>query len=96
MRLFINRRRLYIMAHHLSAKKRIRQSEKKRLHNRYFKKTTRTAIAKLRELTDPKEASELYPKVVSMIDRLAKRNLWHKNKASNLKGKLQRHINALS
>lgn len=84
------------MAHHLSAKKRIRQSAKKRLHNRYYKKSTRTAISKLRSLTDPEEAKTLFPKVVSMIDRLAKRNLWHKNKAANLKGKLQRHINALA
>ncbi len=84
------------MAHHLSAKKRIRQDEKKRLRNRYYKKTTRTLIAKFKELTDAKEAGTLFPKVVSMIDKLAKKNLWHKNKAANVKGKLQKHVDALS
>lgn len=84
------------MAHHLSAKKRIRQDEKKRLHNRYHKKSTRTAIAKLRSMTDAKEAGALFPRVVSMIDRLAKRNLWHKNKAANVKGKLQKFVSSLS
>ena len=84
------------MAHHLSAKKRIRQDDKKRTHNRYYKKTTRTAIAKLRTLTDSSEAGALFPKVVSMIDRLAKRNLWHKNKAANVKGKLQKFVSSLS
>ena len=84
------------MAHHLSAKKRIRQTEKRRLHNRYYKKSTRTAIAKLREMTDSEEATKFLPKVTSMIDRLAKRNLWHKNKAANIKGKLQKHVNAMS
>jgi len=80
------------MAHHASAKKRIRQDAKKRLQNRYYKKSTRTAIGKLREMEDQKEATEYYPKVVSMIDKLAKRNIWHKNKASNLKSKLAQHI----
>lgn len=84
------------MAHHLSAKKRIRQGEKKRLHNRYYKKSTRTAIAKLREMTDGADASQFFPKVVSMIDRLSKRNLWHKNKAANVKGKLQKFVTSLS
>ena len=84
------------MAHHLSAKKRIRQTEKRRLHNRYYKKSTRTAISKLREMTDGTEAAKFFPKVTSMIDRLAKKNLWHKNKAANIKGKLQRHVNALN
>ncbi len=80
------------MAHHASAKKRIRQDAKKRLQNRYYKKSTRTAIGKLRLMEDQKEASEYYPKVVSMIDKLAKRNIWHKNKAANLKSKLSKHI----
>ena len=84
------------MAHHKSAKKRMRQDAKKRLHNRYYKKSTRSAIKKLRELTDKKEAGEFLPKVISMIDRLAKRNNWHKNKASNLKGKLTKFVNGLS
>jgi len=84
------------MAHHLSAKKRIRQDAKKRLRNRYYKKSTRSAIAKLREMTDASEASAFFPKVMSMIDRLDKRNLWHKNKAANVKSKLQKYISSLA
>lgn len=84
------------MAHHKSALKRIRQDAKIRLRNRYYKKSTRTAIAKLREMTDAKDAKTFLPKVISMIDRLAKRNTWHKNKASNLKSKLTKHVSALS
>ena len=83
------------MAHHQSAKKRIRQDEKKRTQNRYYKKSTRTAIKKLREMTDKKEAESFLPKVLSMVDRLAKHNTWHGNKASNLKGKLMRLVNGL-
>jgi len=73
----------------------MRQDAKKRLHNRYYKKTTRTAIKTLRELTDKAEAEKFMPKVVSMIDRLAKRNLFHKNKAANLKSKLAKHVASL-
>lgn len=83
------------MAHHKSAKKRIRQDAKKRLANRYYKKSARTAIAKLREMTDAKEAATFLPKVVGMIDKLAKRNTWHANKASNLKSSLAKHVNGL-
>ncbi len=83
------------MAHHLSAKKRIRQSVKRREANRYYKKSTRTAIRKLREMTDHEEASKFLPKVVSMIDRLVKRNSWHKNKGANLKSKLTRFVASL-
>ena len=84
------------MAHHKSAKKRIRQDAKKRLHNRFYKKTTRTAIKRLRDMTDAKEAAGFLPKVISMIDKLAKRKQFHKNKASNLKSKLMRHVNKLA
>lgn len=84
------------MAQHASSKKRIRQDAKKRLQNRYYKKSTRTAIANLREMSDKKEAQALLPKIVSMIDRLAKNNNWHKNKAANVKSKLTRFVNALS
>jgi small subunit ribosomal protein S20 len=84
------------MAHHKSAKKRIRQNLKKRLRNRYYKKTARTAIANLRELEDKAEAVKFLPKVVSMIDKLAKKNRIHQNKASNLKSGLMLHINALA
>ena len=83
------------MAHHASAKKRVRQDAKKRLQNRYYKKSTRTSIAKLREMTDQAEAQKFLPKVISMIDRLAKRNSWHKNKASNLKSKLTKFVASL-
>jgi len=80
------------MAQHQSAKKRVRQDAKKRIQNRYYKKTARTAIKKLRELEDKAEAQKFLPKVVSMIDRLVKRNSWHKNKASNLKSKLMSKV----
>lgn len=83
------------MAHHKSAKKRIRQDAKKRVHNRYYKKSARTAIKKLRDMEDKTEAEKFLPKVVSMIDKLAKRNTWHKNKASNLKSKLTRFVAGL-
>jgi small subunit ribosomal protein S20 len=83
------------MANHKSALKRIRQNNVKRLHNRYYAKTTRNAIKVLRNTTDKEEASKLYPEVVSMIDKLAKRNIIHKNKASNLKSKLMLQINKI-
>jgi small subunit ribosomal protein S20 len=83
------------MAHHKSAKKRIRQDAKKRIQNRYYKKSARTNIKNLREMEDKAEAEKLLPKVISMIDRLAKKNTWHKNKASNLKGKLTKFVNGL-
>lgn len=83
------------MAHHKSAQKRIRQDAVKRIRNRYYKKSTRTAIAKLREMEDSKEAKEYLPKVISMIDRLAKRNSWHKNKAGNLKSSLTVMVNKM-
>lgn len=83
------------MAHHKSALKRVRQDSKKRIANRYYKKTARTAIAKLREMEDHKEATAFLPKVVSMIDKLAKRNTWHKNKANNLKSKLTKRVSSL-
>ncbi len=80
------------MANHQSAKKRIRQSEKRRLHNKYYAKTTRNAIKVLRETSDKKEAEEMLPKVTSMLDKLAKKNIIHKNKAANLKSKLMKHV----
>lgn len=84
------------MAHHKSALKRIRQSEKRRLHNKYYAKTTRNAIKTLRNLKDKKEAESLFSKVVSMVDKLAKKNIIHQNKAANLKSKLAKHVNSLS
>ncbi|MDA7502113.1 30S ribosomal protein S20 [Chitinophagales bacterium] len=83
------------MAHHKSAKKRIRQIAKRRLHNRYFAKTTRNAIRELRAATDKAEAEKSLPKVISMIDRLAKIKILHRKNASNKKSKLTRFVNGL-
>jgi small subunit ribosomal protein S20 len=84
------------MANHKSAIKRIRQSETKRLLNKYQHKTVRNAVRALRALTDKKEATALFPKVAGMLDKLTKRNIIHKNKSSNLKSKLSKHVNALA
>jgi len=84
------------MAHHKSALKRIRQNDKRRLENRYYKKSTRTAIKNLREMKDKATAEPFLRKVVSMIDRLAKRGNIHRNKAANLKSGLTRHVNTLA
>ncbi|TDS56538.1 30S ribosomal protein S20 [Myroides indicus] len=83
------------MANHKSALKRIRSNEKKRVLNRYQHKTTRNAIKALRLIEDQKEAADKLPVVVSMIDKLAKKNIIHANKASNLKSKLTKHVAAL-
>ena len=83
------------MANHKSAIKRIRANEARKDRNKYYHKSARTSIKKLRELTDKKAASELYPKVVAMIDKLAKKNVVHKNKAANLKSSLSKHIAGL-
>lgn len=82
------------MANHKSALKRIRSNETKRLRNRYQHKTTRNAIKKLRE-ADKKEAEALLPAVLAMVDKLAKKNIIHDNKAANLKSKLAKHVVAL-
>ena len=83
------------MANHKSAIKRIRANAAKRLRNRYQAKTTRNAIKKLRLTTNAEEAKELYPRVVSMLDRLAKKNVIHKKKANNNKSKLAKFVNKL-
>ncbi|RPI44125.1 MAG: 30S ribosomal protein S20 [Bacteroidetes bacterium] len=83
------------MAHHLSAKKRIRQNETKRLENKYYARTTRNAVKKLRSTTDKEAATEQYSQVVSMLDKLAKKNVIHDNKAANLKSRLAKHVNSL-
>jgi len=83
------------MANHKSALKRIRSNNKKRLLNRFQHKTTRNAIKKLREITKKKEAVKMFPTVVSLIDKLSKKNIIHTNKASNLKSKLAKHIASL-
>ena len=84
------------MANHKSAQKRIRQSETRRLANRYFARTTRNSVRKLRATTSKEEAQGLYPEVCSMLDKLAKRNIIHQNKANNLKSKLASHVNSLA
>ncbi len=84
------------MANHKSALKRIRQSAVRRDRNKYYHKSARTAIKALRAETDKNEAETVYPKVSSIIDKLAKRNIIHKNKASNLKSKLAKHIAGLA
>ncbi len=83
------------MANHQSAIKRIRQSEARRVHNKYYAKTARNAVRNLRATTDKEAASELLPKVTAMLDKLAKINVIHKNKAANLKSKLASYVNAL-
>jgi small subunit ribosomal protein S20 len=80
------------MAHHLSAKKRIRQAEKRKEHNKYYARSTRNAIKKLRSAKKKEEAAEMLPEVSSMLDKLAKKNIIHKNKAANLKSQLTHHI----
>ncbi|MDG2371155.1 MAG: 30S ribosomal protein S20 [Flavobacteriaceae bacterium] len=83
------------MANHKSALKRIRSNEKKRLRNRFQHKTTRNAIRDLRSLTKKKEAEKDLPIVVSMIDKLAKKNIIHSNKAANIKSKLSKFVASL-
>jgi small subunit ribosomal protein S20 len=84
------------MANHQSAIKRTRQIEKRRLHNRYYAKTARNAVKALRQTTEKEAAAALLPKVSAMLDKLAKRNIIHKNKASNLKSKLAKYVNKLA
>ncbi|MBK8367859.1 MAG: 30S ribosomal protein S20 [Bacteroidetes bacterium] len=84
------------MANHKSAIKRIRSNNAKRLQNRYYAKTTRNAIKKLRGSETKKEAAALLPKVVAMLDKLAKKSVIHKNKAANLKSKLTKKVNAIA
>ena len=84
------------MANHKSALKRIRQNAVKRLRNRYYHKTTRTAVKVLRSEEDKKAAQEQLPKVISLLDKLAKKNIIHKNKAANLKSKLTKRVNLLT
>ena len=83
------------MANHKSALKRVRQTETRNERNRYQSKTTRNALRKLRATADKKEAEKLLPEVTSMLDKLAKKNLIHKNKAANLKSSVKKHVNTL-
>ena len=83
------------MANHKSAEKRTRHSEVVKLHNKYYARTARNMIKKLRGTTDKAEATEMLPKVSAMLDKLAKKNIIHKNKASNLKSSLTLLVNKL-
>jgi small subunit ribosomal protein S20 len=84
------------MANHKSALKRIRANERKHLRNRYYLKTTRTFMKKLQATTNKAEAEELYKKVSSMLDKLAKKNIIHSNNAANRKSKLAKFVHHLS
>jgi len=84
------------MANHKSSIKRIRQNESRRLENKYYARTTRNAVKKLRTTTDKTAAEAQYPAVAAMLDKLAKKNVIHKNKASNLKSKLSHYMNTLA
>ncbi len=82
------------MANHKATKKDVRQAAKRRDRNRYYGKTTRNAIRDIKAVKESSEAVKQLPSVESMIDKLAKRGVIHKNKAANLKSKLARKINA--
>ena len=84
------------MANHKSALKRVRSNEVKRERNKYYHKTARNAVKALRDLTSKEDAEKSLPKVASMLDKLAKKNVIHKNKAANLKSSLAKHILTLS
>ncbi len=84
------------MANHKSTLKRVRQAKVARLHNRYFAKTARNAVRDLRSSEDKNAAAEMLPKVSSMLDKLAKKNIIHLNKASNLKSSLAKHVSKLA
>ncbi|MDR1115346.1 MAG: 30S ribosomal protein S20 [Tannerella sp.] len=83
------------MANHKSSVKRVRQIKVRTLRNRYAAKTMRNALKKIRVSEDRDEVKELFPKVCSMLDKLAKRNIIHKNKAGNLKSKIAKRVNAM-
>ena len=84
------------MANHKATKKDVRQAAKRRERNRYYGKTTRNAVRDLRATSEKNAVDEAMPDVISMIDKLAKRGIIHKNKAANLKSKLAKRANALA
>ena len=83
------------MANHKSSLKRIRQTKTRTLHNKYYAKTMRNAVRKLRATTNKEEAIKMYPAIQKMLDKLAKTNIIHKNKAANLKSSLCLHFSKL-
>jgi len=86
---------LTVMANHKSSEKRIRQTETRRIENRYYHKTARNAVKALRSTSDKTAATALLPKVSAMLDKLVKKGVIHKNKSGNLKSSLQLHVNKL-
>lgn len=84
------------MANHKSTLKRMRSTQTRRLQNSYYSKTVRNAVRRFLNIEDKKEAEERLPKVASMVDKLARKNILHKNKAGNIKSRLSRHINGLA
>ena len=83
------------MANHKSSVKRIRQTVTRNEKNKYYAKSMRNALKKIRSTTNKEEATEMLPKVSSMLDRLAKQNVIHRNKAANLKSSISKHVNSL-
>lgn len=83
------------MANHKSALKRIRQNEKRRVRNKFFAKTMRNALRDFRALTEKKDVEERFPKMTSLIDKLVKKNIIHKNKAANLKSKMAKQLSTM-
>ena len=84
------------MANHASAQKSIRQNERRRMHNKYYAKTTRNALRDLRKTTDKADAEARAPKVYKMLDKLAKTGIIHRNKAANLKSGIALYVNSLA
>jgi small subunit ribosomal protein S20 len=84
------------MANHKATKKDVRQAAARRERNKYYSKTTRNAIRDLKAVKEKKEATEGVADVASMIDKLAKKGIIHKNKAANLKSKLTKRVNSLA
>ena len=84
------------MANHKATKKDVRQATKRRERNKYYGKTTRNAIRDLKAVTDKSTAGKELPEVISMIDKMAKRGIIHKNKASNLKSKLTKRVKTMA
>ena len=84
------------MANHKSSIKRIRQTKTRTLHNKYYAKTMRNAVRKLRAMTNKEEALKMYPSVQKMLDKLAKVHIVHKNKAANIKSGVAVYINKLA
>ncbi len=83
------------MANHPSAVKRAKQAEHRKLHNRYYARTARNAIKELRNTSKKADAEKLLPKLTSLLDKLSKKHIIHKNKAANLKSSLTKHVNSL-